>query len=399
MTTTSEVAASAPVVGSDAAKTHVFHAPKVEVVSGRGALADAPLPGKSTDVPSDSSRALIDSMFADDDEEAPAEKPSAAAKAGEPAAEVKPAEKAVEAAPDVAAAKAEAEQLRRELAVERARARQQPPADDGPSEDDQRAYLTDPVAFLRGTIARQLGTKPDDKLVDKELAHYRRRLTADLIGDGLDEASRKELRLDEIDRNDRLDQQVKASARERAKKGTDGQPDVVRFVSSVIESAKPDEFPHLHLAAEFGEDPAQVGLSLLLAERDAGRLKPGLTDTEYAREAARLGNDYFHNRAKRVSSKIDKTRPDDTSPTAATASAQAGGAAPTTEGRKTEPTQAPANQAATASPATLRARSAAEAPAAATLEPEKPKKSINPHLKTNTKAAIDDILGEMGLKG
>lgn len=416
MTTKTEIATSPIAIGSDAARTQIFHAPKVEVVSGKGSLADAALPVRDEARPE--ARSIIDDLFPEDGSDPAGESDAGAGATTEPVVESKtppakvepevkdapPADAAMPAAaaPGLEEAKAEAERYRQELVVERTRARQAP-APQGPSDDEIQGYIADPVAFMRGQIARTLGVRPDDKVVDKEIAYYRKRLTGDAIGvEALDDASRKELRLDDIDRNDRLDQQVKASARERTRKGNDAPsapepPPIVKFVSSVIGSAKPDAYPHLQLAELWGENPAEVGLHLLLAERDAGRVKQGLTDDEYAHEAARLGNDYYSNKAKRVLAITAKTRPHETSPTATTATAQASAATTAAEARKSETTQATATTAASASPATLRAKQAAEAPAAVNRPPEV-KRSIDPHKKGNTQADIDSVLAELGIK-
>jgi hypothetical protein len=260
-----------------------------------------------------------------------------------------------EAKPDpveLATLKAERDQTAAELALARARMAQLEGA--VASEDEQRAYIDDPVSSLRGDIARRLGVKPDHKEVDRELAYLQRELTIAQLGDESLPDDRKSQRTSERwERSERLKQTVRTASQETTQQRAQHEQ-VVGFVASTYEAAKA-EFPHLALAAELGRNPAEDALVLWTAAVKAGRTQPR-GDVEDVKEALRLTNDFYKAKASRLSRHLTAPAPATAPEKASTQEAAPGAPKQTTS-------TAPA-KAGSAPPKTLSAKQAAAAPAA-----------------------------------
>lgn len=276
---------------------------------------------------------------AETDPEAPPAEPEPEAKADEPA--------------DVAALRAEAEIARTEVATLRHQLLQHRAAE--PSDGERRAWIDDPVAVLRGEVARRLRVPADHAIVDRELAGIQRELTIRAIGDSnLDDTRRAQRANEHTSRRYELDQHARqtdqvVTAQREARAGA------VRVLASVYEQAKAD-YPALVLAADLdGRDPADIAMDTYLAAVRSGQIRHDLSDAEASREALRLTNQIYLNKADKVRR---HTAPAQASTPVLAASTPKPGAP------NLAPSAAAAKPAASASPRTLSAKQAAAAPAA-----------------------------------
>lgn len=268
----------------------------------------------------------------------------------DPAAAVDPAAPAAKAAdaPDVAALRAESESARAEAAAYKTRlaaAEGRP----GVTEDEQRAYITDPLGELQRWIANRLGLPPDHKEVEAELAHHQQLLTNRAIGDtNLSSTLRAENAREQSDRRWRLDQQVRATERVTANRAAE-RASGVQYLTSIYEAGK-DAYPEASLGAvAHRKHPAEIALDLIPSFVERGLIKPDATGTEIAKEALRLTNLLLKPDADKIRAHVTAPAPAKTGPP---------GATPAAESKATGATR-------TAAPRTLSAPQAAAAPPAA----------------------------------
>lgn len=223
---------------------------------------------------------------------------------------------------------------------------------------DRDAYIADPATAFRSWVAGVLGVKADDKIVDEEATHLQKELLLSAIGaDTVPDAERWQRHQEHQGREKRLKQHAQDTSRE-----TDGTERAIfdrnaAYVSSVHKAAEKD-YPFLALASELGQRPERVALALWLQAVQDGRAKPGADDAESAKEALRLGNEFFKGRAQHFA-KLGA----DTAPTPANAPAQASAKA-VDPGAPTQQASTAPPKGGSASPTTLSAKQAAAAPRA-----------------------------------
>lgn len=370
--------------GTDAA-TPVGKESVEVVLDQRGGDASAAV-RESADRPRPLSQVLARLRAKESGTAAPAKQPAAAATAepeatveeqpaeaaGEDPAEAAPVEgedheQAPEAAPpdppDVAALRAEAEAAKHESVGLRARLAQ---LEAGTASDDERiAYITDPTAVVRATIARHLRVKADDPVIDKELAWLQRDWTVRAIGDSnLPEDRRSQHAREQSDRRWDLDQQARAADRQSAQE-REQRTQAVQFVASHFEGSKAELTNAQLVAAVDGVDPAAHAYDLIPEAVRQGLIDPNAPPAEIAKSALRIANQVLKKRADQIRAHI-----------AAPAQAPAPATAAATGSRPAAPkpassTVAPAKSA-PAAPRTLSAKQAASAPVARPTAPRKP---------------------------
>lgn len=278
-------------------------------------------------------------------------------KAAEKPADEKPAPEP-EKKPEPATSAIELEQLRSELALERAKSERFALA--RVTDEQREEWLASPTKAVRALIAERLGVAPDSPEMKAELAHIQRELTLDSLGDsGLNEQQRQQRSIDHLARRERLAPTVRAAS-ETASKSTELRKQTVALVGRAYETVKTD-FPFADLATDIdGISPAEAALDLWLAEVKAGRITPDKDDAVNVREAFKLADTRYRTKLATIT-KRQSTAPN---PPSSSTDAAPKGAAPGAPAAKT--TAPPKGR---ETPTTLSATKAAAAPPAKTSTP------------------------------
>lgn len=260
----------------------------------------------------------------------------------------------------------------------------------GVSEDDRRTYITKPLDWLRGQIAKVMGIKPEDSNTASELAYLQRELTYDAIGaDTLPDERKQQRVTDRFDRSERLTELGRAAS-EAAEQAASNRTRLVGGVASVLGAeAVKSEFPDLAYAPDLfnGVPAAELVLDYWAYAVQTGRAKATGDDTKDVREALRLTNDLIKQRL----GKLQRPQPQITAPAPATPAPTPPGAAPGTAAAPESP--APGKKPGSAPPKTLPPSSTAAPVARYASDPEKPKGPIvvDPHDRDARKNRILEI--------
>ncbi len=270
----------------------------------------------------------------------------------------------------------------REAALLRHRLDTRPTVD----EDERAAYLADPVGAIRRYQARLLGVDEKAALLDEEAAFVQKELTIAAVGaDNLDTSAKHQRSQEHTDRRWRFDQHLQAASRETAATREQEARYFAPISAAIAATAK--EHPFLALAPVLdGLDPARAVNAIWNHALQTGETKPGATPADSMREALRLTDKFYRDRAQPFT-KLGAT---DTAPVPANAPAQA--PAPVgAPGAPKQPTSPAPAKAGSASPGTLSAKQAGTAPSVKATPTAPTRIVIDPTDKAGQRARIDAI--------